>query len=84
MGLALAEGLICEPVHRERIRVQLDSGAGYGARLQFLGIEMAPEEQFAYFTENDSRVERALEKGNVWRHLPPSCQALRERVQTAS
>jgi len=61
-GFALAEGLICEPVHRERIRVQLDSSAGYGARLQFLGIEMAPEEQFAYFTENDSRIERALEK----------------------
>lgn len=61
-ALAGAEGLLCEPIHRERMRVLLDSSVGYGARLQFLGIEMAPEEQFAYFTENDSRVERALEK----------------------
>lgn len=60
--LATAQVLLCEPIHRERMRVLLDSSAGYGARLQFLGIEMAPEEQFAYFTENDSRVERALEK----------------------
>ncbi|WP_213803747.1 Fic family protein [Granulicella sp. dw_53] len=61
-ALALGQSLLCEPIHRERMRVLLDSSAGYGARLQFLGIEMAPEEQFAYFTENDSRVERALEK----------------------
>jgi hypothetical protein len=61
-SIALGEELLCEPIHRERIRVHLDSTAGYGARLQFLGIEMAPEEQFAYFTENDRHVERLLEK----------------------
>jgi hypothetical protein len=59
--LAAKQDMLCEPVHRERIRVQLDSNAGYGARLQFLGIEMAAEEQFAYFTENDRQLERAIQ-----------------------
>ena len=43
-ALAVAEGLLCEPIHRERMRVILDSSMGYGARLRFLRIEMAPEE----------------------------------------
>lgn len=37
--------------HLERIRALLDSPSGYGARLQFLDIDMSREEQLSFFSQ---------------------------------
>lgn len=60
--IAADQGKICEPIHRERIRVHLDAASGYGVRLEHLRIEMTPEEQFAYFAEAGGKVELAIER----------------------
>src|SRR5690606_33737401 len=37
--------------HLERIRSLLDSPTGYGARLEFLDIDMSREEQLSFFSQ---------------------------------
>ncbi len=48
--------------HRERIRVLLDSPAGYGVRIESLGIPMNESEQLAYFAYSNNRLENALKR----------------------
>ncbi|WP_287369839.1 hypothetical protein, partial [Thauera sp.] len=40
--------------HLERIRALLDSPSGYGARLEFLDIDMSREEQLSFFSQWNS------------------------------
>jgi fido (protein-threonine AMPylation protein) len=62
--LLIAEGekKLCEILHRESIRVLLDSPSGYGIRLSHLRISMTPEEQFAYFSEERNGLALTLER----------------------
>jgi fido (protein-threonine AMPylation protein) len=60
-AIAARSGKIAMLYHRERIRVLLDSPAGYGVRLQFLGIAMNEAEQLAYFASSGNKLEYALE-----------------------
>jgi fido (protein-threonine AMPylation protein) len=50
-GVAAARGKLSIIYHLERIRSLLDSPSGYGARLQFLDIEMSGEEQLSFFSQ---------------------------------
>ncbi|WP_291362883.1 Fic family protein [Acetobacter sp. UBA5411] len=47
--IAAANGKRCLIYHRERLRVMLDTPAGYGLRLRHLHIPMSNEEQTAFF-----------------------------------
>lgn len=52
--------------HLERIRSLLDSPSGYGARLEFLDIEMSREEQMSFFSQwNRSFSEQLHEHGLI-------------------
>lgn len=46
---AAGKGKRCLIYHRERLRVMLDSPAGYGLRLRHLHVPMSNEEQAAFF-----------------------------------
>lgn len=50
-GLADAKGHKSILYHLERLRSLLDSPSGYGARLEFLDIEMSREEQLSFFSQ---------------------------------
>jgi fido (protein-threonine AMPylation protein) len=54
----------CQIYHLERIRTILDQPTGYGVRLEFLRIELTPEEQFAYFTNSRKDVENLVGNNN--------------------
>ena len=54
---ALAQQKECEILHQERIRVHLDSPAGYGLRAQFLGIPLSSGDQLAFFQDEHDRIE---------------------------
>lgn len=60
-NIAAAAGMTCLLYNRDRLRVALDSPAGYGIRLRHLRIELLPEEQFAYFAAAENGVVTALE-----------------------
>jgi fido (protein-threonine AMPylation protein) len=47
-------------MHREYLRVALDSPQGYGIRFRHLRISMTPEEQFAYFASTRNSVADAI------------------------
>jgi fido (protein-threonine AMPylation protein) len=47
--IAASKGKRCLIYHRERLRVMLDSPAGYGLRLRHLHVPMSNEEQAAFF-----------------------------------
>jgi fido (protein-threonine AMPylation protein) len=49
--LAHENGALCLVYHVDRLITILDSPAGYGIRLKYLGIEMMKEEQVAFFAE---------------------------------
>lgn len=87
--IAGKSGVVCEPIHRERMRVHLDAPAGYGIRLDFLRIEMTTEEQFAYFAEAGGRVEQALERHSneirrLARYVEEMAQGQRDMERTIS
>ena len=42
--------------HLERICLLLNTPSLYGARLEFLGIDMSKEEQLSFFAEHDSKI----------------------------
>lgn len=44
--------------HLERICLLLNMPSLYGARLDFLGIDMSKEEQLSFFAEHDSRISK--------------------------
>lgn len=50
----------CLIYHRERLRVMLDSPAGYGLRLRHLGTAMSNEEQAAFFATSSQSFTDAL------------------------
>lgn len=50
-GLAGSKGHRSILYHIERLRSLLDSPSGYGARLEFLDIDMSREEQFSFFSQ---------------------------------
>ena len=61
-GAAADKGKIGILYHLERLRVILDSPAGYGVRLEYLRIPMNETEQFAYFSSSANKLEYALER----------------------
>lgn len=73
---ASAAGKLCIIYYRERLRIALDSPAGYGLRLQHLGIAMRPEEQFAYFASSENAVAKALERQSA------AIERLTDRIQS--
>ncbi len=58
--LAASSGKRCLIYHRERLRVMLDTAAGYGIRLAHLGVLMSNEEQAAFFASSGQGVTEAL------------------------
>ena len=50
-GLVTAKGHKSILYHLERLRSILDSPSGYGARLEFLDINMSREEQVSFFSQ---------------------------------
>lgn len=57
---AAGKGKRCLIYHRERLRVMLDSPAGYGLRLRHLGVVMSNEEQAAFFAASGQSFTDAL------------------------
>lgn len=57
---AAAKGKRCIIYHRERLRVMLDSPAGYGLRLRHLHVPMSNEEQAAFFAASGQSLTEAL------------------------
>ena len=49
----LAQPLMTDVHHLERIASSLDTPRGYGLRLEFLSIEMTKEEQVSFFNDRD-------------------------------
>lgn len=47
-------------MHREYLRIALDSPQGYGIRFRHLRISMTPEEQFAYFSSTRDNMADAI------------------------
>jgi fido (protein-threonine AMPylation protein) len=47
-------------MHREYLRVALDSPQGYGVRYRHLRVSMTPEEQFAYFSSTRDHMADAI------------------------
>lgn len=58
--LAAGKGKRCLIYHRERLRVMLDSPAGYGLRLRHLYVLMSNEEQAAFFAASGQSLTDAL------------------------
>lgn len=58
MGLSFVEIL-----HRERLRIALDSPRGLSLRYQHLSISLSEAEQAAFFAEYGSQIETLLHKG---------------------
>jgi len=58
--MAAVKGKRCLIYHRERLRVMLDSPAGYGLRLRHLGAAMSNEEQAAFFATSSQSFTEAL------------------------
>lgn len=58
--IAAGKGKRCLIYHRERLRVMLDSPAGYGLRLRHLHVPMSNEEQTAFFAASGLSVTDAL------------------------
>lgn len=62
--LATAKGHKSLIYHLERIRALLDSPSGYGARLEYLDIDMSREEQLSFFSQwNRSFTDQLQEHG---------------------
>jgi len=57
---AASAGKRCLILHREYLRVILDSPSGYGLRLRHLQIPLSMEEQFAYFASTNENTALAL------------------------
>lgn len=58
--IAAGKGKRCLIYHRERLRVMLDSPAGYGLRLRHLHVPMSNEEQAAFFAASGQSFTDAL------------------------
>lgn len=58
--IAAGKGKRCLIYHCERLRVMLDSPAGYGLRLRHLNVPMSNEEQAAFFEASGQSVTEAL------------------------
>lgn len=58
--IAAGKGKRCLIYHGERLRVMLDSPAGYGLRLRHLSVPMSNEEQTAFFAASGQSVTEAL------------------------
>lgn len=58
--LAASKGKRCRIMHREHLRVILDSPQGYAVRFRHLRIGMTPEEQAAYFAASGQSTATAL------------------------
>jgi len=58
--MAAGKGKRCLIYHRERLRVTLDSPAGYGLRLRHLNAAMSNEEQAAFFATSSQSFTEAL------------------------
>lgn len=58
--IAAGKGKRCLIYHRERLRVMLDSPAGYGLRLRHLQVPMSNEEQAAFFAASGQSFTDAL------------------------
>ena len=58
--IAAGKGKRCLIYHRERLRVTLDSPAGYGLRLRHLHVPMSNEEQAAFFAASGQSFTDAL------------------------
>lgn len=61
LELAEQSGATCEIYHIERIIQILNSPTGYGRRLEFTGIAMNFDEQFAYFVHNSNSMEKVIQ-----------------------
>lgn len=64
-GIAQAKNHKCIIYHVERILGILNSPAGYGVRLQFLGVAMSPEEQLSFFSRWDTELSDKLHENSL-------------------
>lgn len=53
----------CDIIDRERLRIELDSPAGFFIRFQFLGIPLSPEEQASFLSRYGDRLHDVVATG---------------------
>lgn len=58
--MVVAVGKEPDIVHLQRLQSLLDQPAGYGVRIQYLGIAMSMEDQLSWASKNDNQTAKAL------------------------
>lgn len=53
----------CDVLDRERLRIELDSPAGFFIRFQYLGIPLSPEEQASFLSRYGDRLQDVVATG---------------------